>query len=220
MQGTDAVLEVLFKFPARQGCREINNRRIRALAFLKNLFAHASANGGQPGGDLFPPGLKLLGMLALLRLLDLAGSVVEPGHSGTELVILILGNWIKLVCMAAGTVDRQPDKGLANSPHQFLDFIGAGLPLHHLAATHNRVVHCSHQEANSSISLGRVGLDHIPRHLHADKFAVRHIGIERLDHPVTVRPEVLAGIVPLKPVALAEPHHVQPVTAPSLAIAG
>ena len=53
-----------------------------------------------------------------------------------------------------------------------------------------------------------------------DELVVGQVAVERLDHPVAVAPGVVADVVPLEALALAEPDDIQPVARPALAVMG
>ena len=53
----------------------------------------------------------------------------------------------------------------------------------------------------------------------ANKVVVGRVGVQRADHVVAIRPGVVARRVYLISVRFAEPHHVEPVPGPTLAIA-
>src|SRR2546427_362535 len=52
-----------------------------------------------------------------------------------------------------------------------------------------------------------------------DELVVRHVGLERVDDPVTIPPGVADGTIALESAGLAVPHQVEPVPRPSLPIA-
>ena len=120
--------------------------------------------------------------------------------------------------VTARAVDREPDERL---PDRADDLFKLVLPrgfLHELAAAYDRVVQPGDEEADRLLP-GRVTrLKHVAGDLHPHKLVVRHVVVQRANHPVAIRPEVVADVVPLETVALAEPGEVQPVAAPAFAV--
>ena len=63
-------------------------------------------------------------------------------------------------------------------------------------------------------------VQHVAGDLLPDELVVGQVAVERLDHPVAVAPGVVADVVALEALALAEPDDVEPVPRPALAVAG
>ena len=57
------------------------------------------------------------------------------------------------------------------------------------------------------------------RELQDDEAVVRHVGVERLDHPVAIAPGVADRAIAFQAAGLAVAHQVEPVPAPALAVA-
>ena len=119
--------------------------------------------------------------------------------------------------VAAGAVEGQADEGLADRAEHLLDLILTGKLFHPLAPTDDGVVHAGGPKAGRGSPLTtRNGL--VANQLPPDKLVVGHVAVERIDHPVAVGPGMLPLKVSLKAIALAETHHIEPVTTPSLSV--
>ena len=189
VQRAEAVLKASIKFPAgkRRG-------RLRLLLGV-TMFALGERRFA---GAVFDPG-KLLAQrrnlfsqhLALsrqLRVCDAAFAVKHPGDRRGHLVIFLLLNGIELVIVAARAVDREPDKRLPDRANNLLDFILARRFFHELAATDDCVVQPGHEKTDRLLA-GRIArLEHIAGNLHPHKFIIRHVVVQRADHPVAIRP--------------------------------
>ena len=120
--------------------------------------------------------------------------------------------------VTARAVDRETDERLPDRADDLLEFILPRGFLHELAAAHDRVVQPGDEEADRLLPGWVTRLEHVASDLHPHKLVVRHVVVQRADHPVAIRPEVVADVVPLETVALSEPREIQPVPAPAFAV--
>ena len=149
---------------------------------------------------------------------DVAFTVEYPGNRRRQLVVFFLPNGIKLVVVAARTIDREPDKRLPHRADNLLQLILTRGFFHELATTHDCVVQPGDKETDRLLPGWVARFQHISGDLHAREFIVRHVVVHRVNDPVAIRPEIVADVVPLKTVALAKPREIQPVPPPALAV--
>ena len=141
-----------------------------------------------------------------------------PAEQGRDLVILLLRDRVELVIVAAGAVDRQAEERLPERARR-------GPPARRTASpsasrTSPRSVADLVPGPADEIARGDQGLEvvrvqHVAGDLLPDELVVGQVAVERLDHPVAVAPGVVADVVVLEALALAEPDDVQPVPRPS-----
>ena len=124
--------------------------------------------------------------------------------------------------MAAGAGDRQTEERLAERADEILHLVeprgllhlGRALGVCDVVPRAADVI----PRGDQRIEVARV--QHIPGDLLSDELVVGQVAVERLDHPVAVAPGVVADMVVLEALTLAEPHHVEPVPRPALAVSG
>ena len=124
--------------------------------------------------------------------------------------------------VTAGAVHGQAKEGLADRTEHVLQLLLADLELQDRAgrAVPGLVVRAGDQEARGGDSLsGGVG-QHVACDLLAHKLVVGLVRVQATDDVVPVGPGVVADRVALEPLRLREARHVEPVPAPSLAVAG
>ena len=121
VQGANGILESLGEVPEGQRCKIAGDWLRRFFALRQNLLAD--------GFLQFLQLLLQLGQLGLAALLlfrkvlqnrgshDVAFAVEDSAQGGGEPVVFLLAHRVKLVVVAAGTMHRQPQKGLAHRGH-------------------------------------------------------------------------------------------------------
>src|SRR6185436_5808841 len=128
---------------------------------------------------------------------------------------------IKLVVMASGAVDGQPEERLPNDRHHVFQFFFANPRLHdraHLAIA-GFVPWAANKHAGGNDSVSGDRLQYVSGNLFLDKAGVRYVVIEALNHVVAVPPGMVPDFIVLITMAFAVAYEIEPVTSPSFAIA-
>src|SRR5206468_6164861 len=101
-----------------------------------------------------------------------------------------------------------------------LEFFLAGAFPHQeaLLSRSNLVPRTGDKKPRGDDALGPRRLHHVAGKLLLDKLRVGAVLIERANDVIAVAPAVVAELVALEPLALAEAHHIEPVPAPTLAV--
>ena len=74
------------------------------------------------------------------------------------------------------------------------------------------------QKTGGSNCVDVVRIKDITGQLQSDEFIIRQVTIQSVDHPVSIRPEVVARFVVFEAVAFAKSSDIQPVPRPAFAI--
>ena len=136
-------------------------------------------------------------------------------------IIIGLRNGIVLVIVAARARHRQAKESAGHHIHAIVTLIGA----RHFVRAVVVIPGPEPQEASRGQRfVAGLGVHQIARQLRFDKLIVRHVVVERLNHPIAIR--VRVGIRPVASgigvqtaiVVLAVARHIQPHSSPALAI--
>ena len=139
----------------------------------------------------------------LISVHDLSGAVIEER---SELIKLALTQRVELVVMTDGTAGGHTEK----HGGRCLD------PVHHVAnfefGRNRPSLRCGDVaavEPGGDLLIERRVGEHVPRNLLDNELVERHVRVERVDHPIAVRPH-LAVIVNMHPVSVSVPGRVEP----------
>jgi hypothetical protein len=119
--------------------------------------------------------------------------------------------------MAPCARDRQTQQAAGDRIDAVLPFLG-----HHLRRIAAVILRSQADEPQRHVAGLVVGIDDVGRQLPADELVVRHVDVERADHPVAI--EIRVGVTQFAVVAdnvclvLGIPRHVEPQPRPTLAI--
>ena len=132
-----------------------------------------------------------------------------------DAVVILRGDGIEFVVVAARAVHRQPEKHGARCADHVVQFIRALVGCEHRVFTFDLVHRTSDQKPRSSV-LSKI----VTCELILDKTVERPVLVERADHVVPVVPRVVPRLVHLEAVAFRKTRDIQPVPRPALAEAG
>ena len=137
-------------------------------------------------------------------------------------VVLALRDGVVLVVVTASAVDGQTEKGLGDRPDHLLHLVLANhLALHgHARHESDGIGRSGHQKTGGDETVAGDRGQHVAGDLFPREIQVRLVPVEALDDVVPIGPGVFPERVPLEPLALGEPHHVEPMASPALPVAG
>ena len=156
----------------------------------------------------------LVGVPDVQRPGKLARAVQDP----VERVIVLGGNGVQLVVVAAGAGHRQTLKSLGEGVDLVVDHVGADFPEGHAVV----VTHLSQAEESrpgqglvqSQPAVDAGLFQHIAGHVFPDHLVEGQVLVEGPDEIVPVAPGSQQLVVPLVAVGFPVAHHVHPVTRP------
>ena len=127
---------------------------------------------------------------------------------GGHAVVVFLGNRIKLVVVAAGALERQPQEGGAGRVHQVFEPLVAILEV-----VVGLIVPGAHPQKPCGDHRLLIGVGHfVTSELTGHKPVEGHVAVERLHHPVAIPPGPWLLGIPLVAVGLGVAGDVEPVT--------
>ena len=180
------------------------------------------ASLGSHGGEFLLEGLELCAELpgAFLVFEDFCGaqgafSVPDALQQGGDGVVVVGGNGIELVVVAAGAVDGQSKKDGAGGAHHVVEFIGALIGGEDEVFAFDLVHGTTDEESSGGIFAGGVACD-----LLADESIEGEVLVEGADDVVAVGPCIFAHLIHFEAVALCEANDVEPVAGPAFAEVG
>ena len=131
---------------------------------------------------------------------------------GRHAIVVALGNRIELVIVTPRTLYRDSKKGRTHHIHHVLQ----SLVLVILRVIRFVIPCPGPQHAGCNQRLPGSFRQLIARQLLTNEPVVGHVLIERLDHPVTILPDVWLHCITLVAIGLRVAHHVEPVPGPAL----
>ena len=130
-----------------------------------------------------------------------------------ERVVIVLRNGIELVIVTTRAAGGETEENRAGGVDDVVQLIRALHAVELAVLSLYNVVRTGYEEAG-----GERFAQRIARELLAHKPVVRLVFIERADHPVAVRPRVVAFAAGFKAMRFAKAHQVQPMRRPALSI--
>ena len=129
----------------------------------------------------------LRSFLELVGRIDRGVGLVSAVEEGEELVILFLCQGIVFMTMALRALNRQAEDSLADGVHPVehrfhAELLGVDAPF----LVDHRV---AQESGRDDLILRGVGLQ-VSSDLVGDEFVVREVGVEGVDHPVAVEPDL------------------------------
>ena len=147
---------------------------------------------------------------------QIAVGILDPGDKGLHRVIILRADGVKLVIVAAGAPDAEPEESLSDIHHDLVERILTGEPLRRLIFTDltGQQDRGGHEKPRR-----RILAEGIARDLLTDELVVRRVGVEGLDDIVAIGPGIGTLGINLKPVGVGIPHHIEPVLCPAFTVA-
>ena len=181
--------------------------RVQALAPVRMFHLDAVFNRANTT-------MHLCDALLLRRSVHHAARLVVVVQEREHLVILLLRDGIVFVVVALAAVDREAEDALPDRVHAVEHRLHAELlGVHAAFFVHHRIP----QEAGCDDLILRGIRQLIARELLDDELIVRQITIERIDHPVSIEPDVAHRIF-LVAIRVRVACGIQPVATPALAV--
>ncbi len=118
--------------------------------------------------------------------------------------------------VTASAAERQAQKRLRRRPHNIVQLVEAVL----LRVGRLVVPRPEPVETGGNDGFGICVGQFVAGDLFQDETVVRLVGIERIDHPIAILPDIGLGGVALVTVGLGVSNQIEPVPSPSLAISG
>ncbi len=184
----------------------VRHERIRQRLELNQLAFEAR--------DPLPQLPGFLHALLVVGRLDQAVAVLHARKHRLHREVIRLRNRIELVIVTPRAADGQAEKRAAGRCHHVIQFVSALLARQNYVGTLHLVVCAAHEKTRR-----RIFAEQIARELFPDELVVRLVLVERANDVIAIRPGVVARRVHLEARRLGEPHHVQPVPRPPLAVA-
>ena len=155
---------------------------------------------------------------ALLRRRHDAAPVRHTLKRRAQPVIVLRGDRIEFVVVAARTVDRHPQKRPTRRRNEIVEGRRANiLPSRHILIT-DVVVRPGDEKRAADFSFRPVLTDQIAGEMFDYELIERLVVVERADHVVAKRPEIVDEKIPLETIALTKANDVEPVPPPALAV--
>ena len=120
--------------------------------------------------------------------------------------------------VAASTADREPEECLACRPNDFVDRVGPNLCRLDRVAIAHIVVGSRDQKCRPDGHVRVVTAEHIASQVLANELIKRLVLVDRTNHVISKRPNVVDDHIPLIPNALTKTDDVQPVSPPTFAV--
>ncbi|EDY18868.1 hypothetical protein CfE428DRAFT_3526 [Chthoniobacter flavus Ellin428] len=139
--------------------------------------------------------------------------MTHPLEHRRDRIVVRLRDRIELVIVTTRAAKRETEERARRGAHHVMQFIRALLGGEHRIGTLHRIVRAPHNEPGRRIHSKRIASQLLPH-----EAIVGHIIIEGANNVVAIRPRVRPRPVHFETVALGEPHHIQPVSRPALAV--
>ena len=147
-------------------------------------------------------------------------SVLHPVEDGLDAEVVFLGHRVELVGMAAGTVERQAEEGLADDADHVLHLLlardgtlrGVGLSIA------SPIPGAADEHARGDDAVAGHRLENIAGELFLHEAVVGLVVVEALDDVIAVVPGAVAWVVVFEPFALGVADDVEPVPPPAFAV--
>ena len=145
--------------------------------------------------------------------------LLHAGERRLEAIVIRLRDRIEFVIVAPGATHRQSQERRSRSVDHIVDGIGPNLQGRRRILIPDIVVSAAHQKSGADLDLRLVRPQPVARQMFPNETIVGFVAVQGIDHVVPKVPRVVSDHVPLVTVALAEPDDVQPMPAPSFAVA-
>ena len=154
---------------------------------------------------------------SFLGKLDIPFAELHACQRGCHAVVVLGRNRVELVIVTSRTIRCHAEKCLADHSDQVFHFVLTHGFAHRVVGRLGRIVwtcdQTPHGNRSASIWCQNVTGDLVP-----DKFVIWHIRVQGIDHPVAIRPGIIAGLIIFKAVAFPKMHHVQPMPSPAFPV--
>ena len=146
------------------------------------------------------------------------GTVSHARERRVHSVVVFLGNRVELVVVTASATERQSQERFARGTNHFVQRICSNLCCLHRILISNAVIGTGYEKRTSHRNFRLILSQNVARNVFTYELIKWLVLVERLNHIVAKRPELVDEEVLLKSVALAEPYDIQPMSPPSLAV--
>ena len=144
--------------------------------------------------------------------------MTNPGERGVQSVVVILRDRIELVIMTPRTSQRHAQKRFTGGADDFVQRVGSDLSRLHRILIADVVIGPGHQKRGAHSDIGIVLAKHVARDVFANELVERLVFVDRPDHVIAKRPDVVDDDVPLVADAFSKADDVQPVSSPAFAV--
>ena len=145
-------------------------------------------------------------------------AVTNSGKRRIETVIVSLCNRVELVVVTSRTSQRHSQKRFAGGADDFVQRVGANLSRLNWILIADIVVRTRHQKCRTDRHVRIVLPKDVTRDVFANELIDWFAFVDRPDHVIAKRPDVVDDDVPFVPDAFPEADDVQPVSTPSFTV--
>ena len=133
-------------------------------------------------------------------------------------VVIALQNGVEFVVVTASATDRQSEKRFAGRTNHFVDGVRANLSGLISVLVADIVIGSGDKKGRSYFDIELARGDHIASDMLANELIHGHVIVERTDHVVAERPQVVDNIVSFESNAFSKPYDIKPVPRPMFAV--
>ena len=147
-----------------------------------------------------------------------SSAMSDAFERGAEAVVVLGGDGVEFVVVAAGAVDGEAEEGAAGGGDHVVERGGADVGLGDFVLVADVIIGPGDEEGAADFDVGAVFADDVSGEVFGDELIEGFVLVDGADDVVAKGVEVVDDEVALEAVGFAEADDIQPVTSPALAV--